>query len=548
MTAGAPSRDGRLLYAAVDDRRLYAIDRKGNIRWRTYLGRRPGSELRAAPEGMLTLTDESGGLLLLNERGGIIWERSIPGGYAGSVTGPNGTVYIAAGDTLQAVSHSGVLRWKRSLPARPAAEPVFSPRYGLLVPCSDDFLRCYSPGGVLRWEFRAAGTPGKPVLQSDGIYLPNAAGTVALVSSEGHLLRQFRDTGRTTFAAPADSGILAVAGRELLRLSPDGERETAGQISFTPLAGSGEEGRIALFGRQGAAAVLPASGLAVRELTIPPATALPVFFGDALLAVGGKDWIVYAYRCSFRDGSSGSRHDPAVERPADGMPADGETADAMSAEGPGGSNGSRERRESRASSAGRVSAAALMREALLGSGDRSMLKELLDRAEEVLKSRSPQKGELEYLRAAEAVLTEGVLNPKFRDGRLINDFPELRRQAAELIGRHGDLYSRRPLFELLRYEWASGGVTETVHALASLGGTGDGEGIAFLLRKLRSGSSVSGDALAAAAIEYVRKEFRYHGILRRESVELLQTIYLGGYGREVRLRAAEALRGLKRDA
>jgi hypothetical protein len=189
-----------------------------------------------------------------------------------------------------------------------------------------------------------------------------------------------------------------------------------------------------------------------------------------------------------------------------------------------------------------------MREAMLGSGDRSLLKELLDQAENILESTSPRKSELDYLRAAEAVLTEGVLNPKRRDGRIINDFPELRRRAAELVGRHGDLRSRQPLFELLRYEWSAGGVRETVDALGRLGGVGGGEGVSFLLQRFRAAGSSVGDALAAAAIDYVGREFRFHGILRPDAVELLQTIYLGGFSRKIRLQAVETLRGLKRDA
>lgn len=531
--------DNGMLYAAVDDRRVYAIDHRGRVHWRTGLGEVPGRELNTAPEGMLTLTTRGGSIFLLNERGGIIWERDVGEGYAGSTAAPNGTLFLASGQQLQAVSHTGRLRWQRRLPAAPSGPPVYSARYGLLVPCSDGFLRSYSPGGILQWEFLAAGIPGRPIARSEGIYLPNEAGTLALVSADGHLIRQFRNIGAVRFAAPAaklgtpGEGVLAATREEVLHVSLSGGRKRIALLPFAPLAGSAAEDRLAFFGRQGAVAVVsPASGESAA-LQIPPATALPVFFGEGLLAVGGSDWIVYAYRCGSEQGDS-----PA------------EAGAESGSEGRGATSRQDGRPESGAADSGAesVSAAGLMREAMLGSGDRSLLKELLDQAENILESTSPRKSELDYLRAAEAVLTEGVLNPKRRDGRIINDFPELRRRAAELVGRHGDLRSRQPLFELLRYEWSAGGVRETVDALGRLGGVGGGEGVSFLLQRFRAAGSSVGDALAAAAIDYVGREFRFHGILRPDAVELLQTIYLGGFSRKIRLQAVETLRGLKRDA
>jgi hypothetical protein len=271
---------------------------------------------------------------------------------------------------------------------------------------------------------------------------------------------------------------------------------------------------------------------------MPPASALPVFFGEGLMAVGGKDWIIYAYRCEKGAASpagAGWEEQQAELRESEQGPRQvAEQGPETAPAGAGGAIG--------------VTAAQLMREALLGSGDRELIEELLEKAERVLESREPRPGELEYLRAAEAVLTEGVLNPKFRGGRLINDFPELRGRAAELLGRQGDLGSRRPLFELMQYEWAAGGVGKSVEALGRLGGVGSGEGIAFLLGRLQAGGSAIGDGLAAKMIDYVGREFRYHGIVRRDAVELLQAIYLGEFGRAVRLKAVETLRGLKRDA
>ena len=406
------------------------------------------------------------------------------------------------------------------------ADPVVSGRYGLLVPCGDAFVRAYTSGGVLRWEFRTAGIPGKPIPRPEGIYVPTAAGTVALISGEGKLMRQFRDTGGRFFAAPAAGaeGIVTAAGRRLLRLSFREDRQRAAQLPFTPLAGTAREGRIALFGKEGAAAVMSdregGAKEEVRTLRMPPASVMPVLFGDGLLAAGGKDWVVYAYRCAVPDVRD--VRDVPKKRERDEEP------------GTAYSGGS--------------AAAKVLRETILGSGERELLAELLDTAERVLESRSPEREEMNYLRAVEKVLLEGVRNPEFRDGRIINDFPELRQQAAQLLGTHGDLSSREQLLELLKNEWAEVVIDKAVQALSELGGIGDGRGTALLLRKLRSTSGRRDDSLAAAAIHYVRREFRFHGELRTTTIELLQTIYQGGYSRSLRLRAMETLRGLKGDA
>lgn len=547
VRAFAVAEDGETLYAAADDRRLYAIDRDGTVLWKRALQRVPGGELQTVPEGMLTLTaggsgsedgaGEEGRVFLLNRRGGAVWDMPLPDGYRGLAVAPNGTLYIAGEKVLKAVSHTGRLRWQRDLPARPSGAPVFSRRYGLLVPCEDAFVRAYTPGGILRWEFRAAGTPGRPIPRSEGIYSATAAGTVVLVSAEGTLVRQFRDTSKRVFTAAAagDSGIVTAAGKELLELSPGGERQRAAQLPFTPLAGTEREGRIALFGKEGAAAVMHAEANGdIREvwtLRMPPASVMPVLFGEELLAAGGKDWVVYAYRCAASGGGADGKN---------GVP--GEVSRDAAQE-----KWKRGEKLVRKYSVG-SEAAEVLRETILGSGNRELLAELLDTAERVLESRTPEREEIGYLRAVEKVLLEGVRNPKFREGRIINDFPELRQRAAQLLGVHGDLASRERLIELLKHEWAEAVISEAVQALSKLGGTGDGRGAALLLRKMRGEAGRRDDSLANAAIDYVRREYHFHGELRPSSLELLQSIYQGGYSRSMRLRAMKTLRGLKGDA
>jgi peptide/nickel transport system permease protein len=117
--SGSPviSSEG-IIYVAVLDSRLLALNPDGTKRWEAGLPQMPIGPLTLGSEGNVYVADSTGGLSAFNPDGNLLWtfESSVKGkSRHGAIADPNGTIYYlleyAYGDTLIALLPNGEQLW-----------------------------------------------------------------------------------------------------------------------------------------------------------------------------------------------------------------------------------------------------------------------------------------------------------------------------------------------------------------------------------------------------------------------------------------------------
>jgi hypothetical protein len=133
--------------------------------------------------------------------------------------------------------------------------------------------------------------------------------------------------------------------------------------------------------------------------------------------------------------------------------------------------------------------------------------------------------------------------PVYRDGELVNDYPELRAEAARLLGEIGGVEEQEAFARLLllEYEWSVR--TEIVSAMGRIGADPDGSvsrAIHGAVRELRPNRPR--ERFARAALETLSTVLRYHRVPPDPAVlESLERLREMNLSRSLRRRAHELL-------
>jgi hypothetical protein len=186
----------------------------------------------------------------------------------------------------------------------------------------------------------------------------------------------------------------------------------------------------------------------------------------------------------------------------------------------------------------------------LAAGSRERKSKILDTVESRLRSSAPMPHKKAYLSVLEHLAKEGVLEPEYRRGEIVNDYPEIRSEAVRLLGIYGDVATVRLLRSVLANEWDATVTLACVEAIGRLGGLADGSGLG-LMRSMVASESFNGNdpsVFASELLAAVERISVYRGRVSGDVMEILRSIYLGPYPRSVRKEAISTLRGLKGSA
>jgi peptide/nickel transport system permease protein len=111
------STDGTIYLAGLDSI-LIALNPDGTLRWKASLPQPPLGSLAIGPQGILYVSDATGGVTAFTSEGNILWTYNPGQGgrpIHGPIVSPNGTIYYlledARGDTLVALLPNGQLLW-----------------------------------------------------------------------------------------------------------------------------------------------------------------------------------------------------------------------------------------------------------------------------------------------------------------------------------------------------------------------------------------------------------------------------------------------------
>ena len=522
------------VYALSEDSYLYAWVPGGSLRWRHVLGWLPWDCLAVGDDGTIYAGLKNGDFLAVNPRGGRLWTVSLDGLPSGDpAICRDGTVLVGtAAGTLYAFSHLGSLTWSVTLPGAVRGAPAVDGGGTIYVAAADRRLYALTPWGTFKWSLPFDAPPGPAAVAADGtVITATDDGDLVDVSAAGDVRWKAALGGPPVGASADASHVLAgtMAGQASV-FSLDGRvawTASAGRrLNAPPCAVAGG----VLLSAEDGSLSYAASARATPALLHTAASGPAVIAPDGSILVGGRDWIVYDI-------------DPAAVR----MP---RAAELSSLPWPQAGHDAMHTGRTEAVSVDNRSLLEedpdyLYLQGLLGAGGRDGVQLFLSEVRSRLASRTLGGSRWYAARDLEGVVGYGLLTQVRQNQKLVNDFPDLRAQAADLLARIGSTASRTALLRAVSAEPDPLALSAEVHALGALASDGDGASVRTIVRAFthRPGGPPD-NRLAAAVVGALGRIARYEGSLGdSDAISALIAVASGDYDLSVRAAAASILQG-----
>jgi len=153
----------------------------------------------------------------------------------------------------------------------------------------------------------------------------------------------------------------------------------------------------------------------------------------------------------------------------------------------------------------------------------------------------------EIRQTLEYLSREGRMIQARENGRLVNNFPDVRRQAAKYLGQLGTEEARRSLLDICRYENEPMVIQEAIKSLGDIGTNEDNDTIAHIAWIfMRFDNTNPDNIMAIATIDAFEKIARANdGLNAPEAIRVLGRISEGQYMNPVKERARLLLAELR---
>ncbi len=148
----------------------------------------------------------------------------------------------------------------------------------------------------------------------------------------------------------------------------------------------------------------------------------------------------------------------------------------------------------------------------------------------------------------QALATEGTARQVRSEGAVINNFPEIRRQSAQLLGEIGGERSQQVLLTILQEDPEPMVLAEAVYALGTIGINDDNEtlnNIVFMLRRENAREAPDNNLAFASLLALEKIAQRQGGISDPETINVVLEVAAGAYVRDVRLKAIDVINKLR---
>jgi len=153
----------------------------------------------------------------------------------------------------------------------------------------------------------------------------------------------------------------------------------------------------------------------------------------------------------------------------------------------------------------------------------------------------------EIRQTLEFLSREGRRTVARENGRLVNNFPDVRRQAARALGMMGTEEARRSLLEILQFENEPMVLQEAIKSLGDIGANENNETVAHIAWVMNRFNNTNPDnIMAVATIDAFEKIARNNnGLNSPEAIRTLVQISEGQYVTPVKERARQLLAELR---
>lgn len=178
------------------------------------------------------------------------------------------------------------------------------------------------------------------------------------------------------------------------------------------------------------------------------------------------------------------------------------------------------------------------------AGDRTAKENILDEISKNFDSEKYSEDDKKLIELVDFLMGEGSVRRQFEDGRLINDFPEIRRQSVKIMARIGGSDAKFSLLNALNTETHSSVKAEICLALAEPNMSDDSGDILRALSYMYRTTNRPDPNLVMALIDAVENIAKGNSMNYSEAIYLLSEIQHGNYNKEIRKRALEAIETL----
>lgn len=529
------SSEAEVVHLLSEDRRLYSFRVDGVLLRRSpRLKSRPQPFLQRGPDGTLYSILEPNNLAALSPAGRLIWQAekadsSPPVQWL--IHGHSGLLYSIDSRSISLYTHTGRFIWREECRIQPGSRPEVDPSGSIWIFTGEgDLLHIDASGISLRISIKKG--PSEPFGSSPAL-ISASHNRVALAT--GSNIRMYTHTGEFLWNADLYSAAQAIShgvaklyvrtaaqqiaaidgrtGAELWnsRISMNSAKLSVHSTLDGPRQNQNTE-TLLVFNQHTMEAYQGNTGSLIRRRPIPQPAVEPLFHESGRIIIGGKDWVVY----SFLSPAGPPKQPKPENTPQQSL---------------------------RSFSSDTLSTAEL---ALLEEGGRSQYQLLMEDLRARLEKTSAEKnypGLIALLTKAAGV---GVLNPVRRDGVYINDFPEIRAQAVDLLGKYGTLASQQFLLELLEYEWDDQVQLQIIKAIGTLQSDLSGSVLETIRNKVESENKpiTENPLITAEIIRSIKAVCTYSGTVGPDAMNSLMHIYQSDAPRSLRRLAIQTLRDL----
>jgi hypothetical protein len=183
-------------------------------------------------------------------------------------------------------------------------------------------------------------------------------------------------------------------------------------------------------------------------------------------------------------------------------------------------------------------------QSLAGVDSRDMILLLLGKIRDRINDNSIGKSTWYVVRLLERFSGEGLLNPVYRSLKVTNSFPDVRAEAARLLGMVGSTRSRHALIQVISNEYDAVALSAEIEALGFLASDPDGASSRAIAEALsRAGMSPPDDRIADAVLDALERIGAYEGgVGDPAAIAAVLAISAGDFSRQIRSRALSVLR------